>query len=107
MTGALGGLRVLDLSRQAPGPFCSMLLGDLGADVLMVEVPRGAVARFDRMADQSRREDADEAERRRALNPLRRNKRSIAINLGEEAAASSSTALSPTRTSCSTGSAPA
>ena len=86
MTGALDGLRVLDLSRQAPGPFCSMLLADLGADVLMVEVPRGVVARFDRMADAAATPDADgEAERRRALNPLRRNKRSIAINLREEA----------------------
>ncbi len=36
---ALEGIRVLDLSRLAPGPFCTMLLGDLGADVLMVEAP--------------------------------------------------------------------
>ncbi|HLU59236.1 MAG TPA: CaiB/BaiF CoA-transferase family protein [Pseudonocardia sp.] len=34
--GALSGLRVLDLSRLAPGPYCSMLLADLGADVVMV-----------------------------------------------------------------------
>ncbi|GAA0921870.1 CaiB/BaiF CoA-transferase family protein [Pseudonocardia zijingensis] len=33
---ALHGLRVLDLSRLAPGPYCSMLLADLGADVVMV-----------------------------------------------------------------------
>ncbi len=35
----LEGIRVLDLSRLAPGPYCSMLLGDMGADVLLVEVP--------------------------------------------------------------------
>ena len=35
--GALSGLKVLDLSRLLPGPFCSLLLADLGADVLKVE----------------------------------------------------------------------
>jgi len=32
-------LKVLDLSRQLPGPFCSTLLADLGADVLMIADP--------------------------------------------------------------------
>jgi crotonobetainyl-CoA:carnitine CoA-transferase CaiB-like acyl-CoA transferase len=35
----LGNLKVLDLSRQLPGPFCSALLADLGADVLMISNP--------------------------------------------------------------------
>jgi len=35
----LQSLKVLDLSRQLPGPFCSMLLADLGADVLVVSNP--------------------------------------------------------------------
>jgi crotonobetainyl-CoA:carnitine CoA-transferase CaiB-like acyl-CoA transferase len=42
----LEGLTVLDLSTQLSGPFCSMLLGDLGADVIKVERPgRGDDAR--------------------------------------------------------------
>jgi crotonobetainyl-CoA:carnitine CoA-transferase CaiB-like acyl-CoA transferase len=41
MQGALSGLKVLDLSRLLPGPFCSMLMADLGADVIKVEAPEG------------------------------------------------------------------
>ncbi len=39
MTTALGRLKVLDLSRQLPGPFCSMMLADLGADVVCIASP--------------------------------------------------------------------
>jgi len=36
---ALAGIRVVDLSRLAPGPFCSLLLASLGAEVVKVEEP--------------------------------------------------------------------
>ena len=72
----LEGIRVLDLTRQAPGPYCTMLLGDLGADVVIVEEPPGA----------GRRMDMGMSGRTQAFWALNRNKRSVALNLKEPAA---------------------
>ncbi len=69
----LEGIRVLDLTRLAPGPFCTMLLGDLGADVIVVEEPPGVGRRFDAVSN----------ERTQAFNALGRNKRSVGLNLKE------------------------
>ncbi len=40
MTGPLEGLRVIEIAGIGPGPFCAMLLADLGADVLRIDRPR-------------------------------------------------------------------
>lgn len=70
---ALEKLRVIDLSRHAPGPFCTMLLADFGADVVVVEQPPGT--------GRSVAEELGVSERARIFNPVGRNKRSIALNL--------------------------
>ena len=78
-TGALAHVRVLDLSRILAGPFCTQLLGDLGADVVKIERPgagddtRGWGPPF--LADGTSAYYA-------AAN---RNKRSVAIDLKAEA----------------------
>ena len=41
-SGSLANIRVLDLSRMLPGPFCSMILADHGADVIAIEDKRFA-----------------------------------------------------------------
>jgi len=79
---ALEGIKVLDLCRNAPGMFCTTVLADLGADVLMIERPmdetRSAYEKLVAGID-----GEDDARRHASFNALQRNKRSIALNLKE------------------------
>ncbi|MDO8635663.1 MAG: CoA transferase, partial [Dehalococcoidia bacterium] len=46
MTGPLNGITVLDFTRVLAGPYASMVMGDLGAEIIKVEQPRvGDIAR--------------------------------------------------------------
>jgi len=69
----LNGIRVLDLTRAMAGPYCTMLLGDLGAEVIKVEPPEGDETRGWRPPEM-----AGEAAYFLSVN---RNKKSIALNL--------------------------
>ena len=79
MAMALEGIKVLDLSRLAPGPYCGMILGDLGAEVIRVEAmdKRARVEGVLGLSDEL-------VEMFRAFNPQGRNKKSIVIDLRKD-----------------------
>jgi alpha-methylacyl-CoA racemase len=75
---ALGGVRVLDLSRLLPGGFCSLLLADFGADVIKVEDTKaGDYVRW----SEPRHPGADATAGGAAFLALNRGKRSIRLDL--------------------------
>ena len=79
---ALEGIKVLDFCRNAPGMFATMILADLGADVLMVERPMDETrAAYERIV--AGIENPEDERRHASFNALQRNKRSIALNLKE------------------------
>src|SRR5215207_2875655 len=72
----LNGIRVLDLSRVLAGPYCTMVLGDLGADVIKVESLEG---------DETRSWGPPFAEGESAYYLcVNRNKRSIVVDFRTE-----------------------
>lgn len=72
MQHALNGIRVLDATQVMAGPYCSMLLCDLGADVVKIESPDGDASR--RMAG-ARGTDSP------AFNAVNRGKRGIVVDV--------------------------
>lgn len=81
MSGPLSGLRVFDLTRILAGPSCTQILGDLGADVIKVEIPgkgddtRGFAPPYLKDGDGK---DTDQSAYFTCAN---RNKRSITLDL--------------------------
>ncbi len=74
--GALTGVHVLDFSQVMAGPYCTMLLGDMGANVIKVEPPEGDSSR--QMGVRQEKRGEKESPAYWAVN---RNKRGIAVNL--------------------------
>ncbi|OFW14612.1 MAG: CoA-transferase [Acidobacteria bacterium RIFCSPLOWO2_12_FULL_67_14] len=69
---ALEGVRVLDVTQVMAGPFCTMMLADLGADVIKVEPPGG---------DMTRRMPGAVGTDTPAYNAVNRGKRSVVLDL--------------------------
>lgn len=76
----LQGVRVLDFSHVLSGPYCTMLLGDLGAEVIKIERP-GVGDENRRMRSYAGRKAGDED----YFYPMNRNKKSVELNLKDEA----------------------
>lgn len=83
MKGPLAGIRVVDFSKFLPGPYCTWLLADLGAEVIRIEHPR-ELAKQAQVFGWDKLPDAERA-RIRAQDIFARGKRSLLIDPGAEA----------------------
>ncbi len=76
MTSALENIRVVDLTRTLAGPFCTMMLGDMGADVVKIEEPE--------RGDETRGWTPFWNGESTQFVSFNRNKRSVSVNLKEK-----------------------
>lgn len=82
----LEGINILDLTRLAPGPHCTMILADLGAEVLKIEEPGPPTGRrAAQAAGQPTQWRVTGIDRYSPFNALNRNKRSMGLNLKADA----------------------
>ena len=70
---ALGGIRVIDMTRVLAGPYCTLLLGDMGAEIIKIEVPGHG--------DDSRKYPPFIGTESAYFMNLNRNKKSLTLNL--------------------------
>ena len=75
MVAALDKIKVVDLTRTLAGPFCTMLMGDMGAEVIKVEEPTGG--------DETRKWTPFVNGESTQFLTFNRNKRSLSVNLKE------------------------
>lgn len=84
MTLPLEGIKVLDLTRLAPGPYCTMILADLGADVLKIEEPGPPTGRRAEQAAGANPDAPRPMGQSSPYNAMNRNKKSMGLNLKNE-----------------------
>jgi len=80
----LTGIRIIDLTKLAPGPHCTMILGDLGADIIKVEEPGAPTGRRAEQAGATGKVGRVVGFGSVPTNALARNKKSIGLNLKTE-----------------------
>ncbi len=79
--GALSNLRVLDLTQVLAGPYCTMLLADMGADVVKIERPGGDLIR----SNPPFAADGDDEAYGGYFQSVNRGKRSVELDFGDDA----------------------
>ena len=80
----LTGIKLIDLTKLAPGPHCTMILGDLGADIIKVEEPGAPTGRRAEQAGATGKVGRVVGFGSVPTNALARNKKSIGLNLKTE-----------------------
>jgi len=78
---ALEDIKILDLAHLVPGSLCTMILSDLGADVIKIEAPPEVGGRGAGLGLSPR---GEEGRRQAAFDALNRNKKSVGLNLRSE-----------------------
>ena len=86
MNSPLKGLRVLDLTRVLAGPYCTQMLGDLGAEIIKVERPGAGDDTRGFAPPYLKDDNGNETDLSAYYCGANRNKRSITINLSEKEA---------------------
>lgn len=76
MTSPLQSIKVLDLTRLLPGPYCTMFLADFGAEIIKVEEPT--------LGDYARDEEPKIGSDSAIFTSLNRNKKSVTLDLKSE-----------------------
>ena len=84
MNSPLKGLRVLDLTRVLAGPYCTQMLGDLGAEIIKVERPGAGDDTRGFAPPYLNDDNGNETDLSAYYCGANRNKRSITINLSEK-----------------------
>lgn len=97
-SGCLKGIRVIDLTRVLAGPYCTMILADMGAEVIKVERTG--------LGDDSREYPPFENNRSSYFGDLNRNKKSIDLNLKKDCDKSILTKLIASADACFTAMTP-
>ena len=86
MEGALAGIKILDLSRTLPGPFCTMILADMGAEVIKIQEAHRRRNALETLVPKTELTTEDLKQGYTPHRAIDRNKKGLALDLKTEEA---------------------